>query len=469
MTFVPNRAQREAIEHIHGPMVVIAGAGTGKTRVLVERVGRLIETGVAKPDEILAVTYTDKAAAELVERVTKRLGKTDLRACTFHALCLGILKSNRQDFRLLEDKDLWILLRRKLESLGLNYYVKAVQLAEFLHTLLDFFSRCQDELVDAARFQRFVEEIRAGKHAPPRVTKSKKCAEITPDEHLSRCEEIAHVFTRVEEMLRKDNLGTFGDMITGAVRLLQSDARVLRAEQQRSRFLLIDEFQDANLAHIELIRLLAGEAQNVFVVGDPDQAIFRFRGASSAAFEEFLRLFPLASAVVLEENQRSTSTILNCAFAVINRNPVVECPLTDGRRYVRQALRSAREQRAAEQRKPLTPETVQIVLNYGKEEEAGDIAEAIAERWRSDDRGSIAVLYRQNSHRDEICQALAERRIPFVVKGLNVFETAVIRDLLACLSAVAKLDSESLFRIAALPTFDVNGDALRSALASAKR
>ena len=467
--FVPNPRQKEAIEHVHGPMLVIAGAGTGKTTVLVERIARLVATGEARPEEILAVTYTDKAATELVERLAARVGE-GLHACTFHSLCYGILQRAGQEFRLLEEKDLWILLKRRLHELGLQYYIKAAKPHEFLDALLDFFSRCQDELVDAARFSRYVEELREGQHTPPRVTKSKKSAGITPAEHLERCEEIARVFARVEAMLRERNLGTYGDMITGAVRLLSADPSVLRREQQRARFLLIDEFQDANVAQIQVAHLLAGEEHNVFAVGDPDQAIFRFRGASSAAFQEFQRRFPGTKAVPLDENQRSTSNILACAFSVIDGNAAVDCRLPDGSEYERHALRSAREERAVEEGKPLTPARVEIVLHGGKEEEAADIAAEIEELRSSGQGGDTAIVYRMHSHREEMARALAERGIPFVVKGLDVLETAVIRDLLACLAAVASLsDSEALFRVAALPMFGVDGDAMRAALAAASR
>lgn len=468
--FVPNPQQRQAIEHVRGPMVVIAGAGTGKTKVLVERIAQLVASGEARPQEILAVTYTDKSAAELVEKLGERGVPTGWRACTFHALCYGIVQRARQDFRLLEEKDLWILLRRRLDTLGLKYYIKAPRPHEFLNALLDFFSRCQDELVDAARFTAYVEQLRAGKHELPRVTKSKQCDAIALAEHMERCQEIARVFTRVEAMLREENLGTFGDMITRAVRLLRADPAVLRSEQEKARFLLIDEFQDANVAQIELAKLLAGDEQNVFAVGDPDQAIFRFRGASSAAFEEFLRRFPGSKAVALKENQRSTSHILHCAYSVILLNPAVHCPLPGGREYVRQPLRSAREQRATDDGKPLVPQKMEIVLNGGKEEEAADIAAAIDEMRKLDASGSIAVIYRQNSHREEIARALSERKIPFVVKGLDIFDTAVIRDLVACLGAVASLaNSEALFRVAALPMFTIDGEAMRAALASASR
>ena len=224
------------------------------------------------------------------------------------------------------------------------------------------------------------------------------------------------------------------------------------------------------MAQIELARLLGGTERNIFAVGDPDQAIFRFRGASSAAFAEFQRCFPGAGSVVLDENQRSTSNILRCAYAIIQRNPAVDCRLPGGAEFKRQALRSARQARAAAEGKPLAPQKLGIVLHQGKEQEAADLAACIEELRSAGYAGSIAVVYRMHSHRDEIARALADREIPFVVKGLDILETAVIRDLLACLGAVASLsDSEALFRVAALPMFGMEGDAVRSSLASSSR
>ena len=270
-------------------MLVIAGAGTGKTTVLTQRIANLIREGHARADEILALTYTDNSAAEMLARVRAELKDTaidGLRACTFHAWGNGLLQRRGAGFGVLDEKDLWIFLRRRIRDLRLKHFVRAANVGEFLDSLLDFMRRCQDELVGPAEYSRYVERIERGEVPLPRVAKAKKQADLEPAEILERCQEIARVFTAVEDMLRENNLGTFGHMITRAYQLLKDDPALLEEERSRTRFLLVDEFQDANFAQSEIMSMLAGREANVFAVGDPDQAIYKFRGASS---EEFSR------------------------------------------------------------------------------------------------------------------------------------------------------------------------------------
>ncbi|HLK34711.1 MAG TPA: ATP-dependent DNA helicase, partial [Terriglobales bacterium] len=415
---------------------------------------------------------------ELKQRVAAELGPhagAGLQAMTFHAFCYRILKDCGQAFRVVEPEDLWIYLRRRLPDLQLKYYTRAVRPAQFLEALLNFFDNCHDELKSAADYEKYVQQLEAGRHPLPRVTRSKDAAKLTRDDVLVRCREIARVFRQVEDMLAHDNLGTFAHMILRAMQLLRSDPQLLRREQQRARFLLIDEFQDSNLAQIELAQLLAGKQRNIFAVGDPDQAIYRFRGASSEAFEEFVARFPETKAVVLDRNQRSTSAILNCAAAVIARNPAVACRIGKKDRFQREPLSSDRERRAQQAGKPLLPEPLSLVMVSGYGEEAGDIAEQTARIVRTPpaaagprQRPRCAVLYRSHLHRDQVVKELAARGVPFRVEGLNALETCEARDLLACLRALpAPPDHAALFRVAALPAFGVNAKTMREALRAA--
>ncbi len=296
----------------------------------------------------------------------------------------------------------------------------------------------------------------------PRICKTKDAELYTHADVVARCEEIAHVFRKVEEMLRAEDLGTFGHMIAGAIELLRNDAGLLERERARARFILIDEFQDANVGQIELAALLAGDERNVFAVGDPDQAIYRFRGASSAAFDEFRRRFPNASAVVLNENQRSTTHILDSSFAVIGRNPQVG----DGMGFRRERLESARVRRAG---KPLGQVVEIVVAAPGLE--AADVSATIEELHRDEgDALECAVLYRQHSHRAEVVRYLTERKIPFVVHGLDALNTGDVRDALACLGAIAsERDSGSLFRVASLAVFNLDAMRVREELHLAGR
>ena len=345
--FIPDERQREAIEHVQGPMLVLAGAGTGKTSVLTHRIERLVREGHAYPHEILALTYTRNAANEMRDRVGKLLGGKEVNAATFHDYCLDLLKRVHKDFGVLDDKDLWIYLRRRIRDLRLEHYIRAANVAQFLNDLLDFVSRCHDELVTPENYADYVERLERKEVPIPRVAKSKNV--LDDDEVLGRCREIARVFTTMERWLAEENLGTFSHMITRAHSLLHHDDNVLAEARARARFILADEFQDANFAQIQILARLVGAEGNIFAVGDPDQAIYRFRGASSAAFELFDSHFPNAKRVVLEKNRRSTTPILRSAFALIDKNPPVfsalgRHPLTGACRCSRPAKRKPQRQ-----------------------------------------------------------------------------------------------------------------------------
>ncbi|MBZ5655677.1 MAG: ATP-dependent helicase [Acidobacteriia bacterium] len=471
----PDERQREAIVHVHGPMLVLAGAGTGKTTVLIRRIANLIREGHARPDEILALTYTENAAEEMKTRVRAELKDANLgglQTCTFHAWCNGLLQRRGADFRVLDDKDLWVYLRRRIRDLRLKHFVRAANVSQFLDDLLEFMRRCQDELVGPERYAEYVARLERGEIPLPRVAKSKKQSELEDVEILERCQEIARVFATVEGMLREKNLGTFGHMITGAYRLLKDDPALLEEERRRTRFLLVDEFQDANFAQVEILSLLAGSEANLFVVGDPDQAIYQFRGASSEAFSLFIRHFPSARLVVLEKNRRSLSPILRCAFGIVNENPPVFADKGTGISYQRSPLESWREAEGHERGESIVGQPVEIVTWRDKDVEAADLAGQIR-RKRKELRCSwseFAVLYRQHNHREELVQELAERGIPFSIEGLDVLDTPEVRDLVACLSvAVAPNDAAGLFRVAALPQFKIDPAELRSAMKSVRR
>ncbi len=470
--FIPNPKQREAIEHAQGPMLVLAGAGTGKTTVLVERIAWLIEQGLARPDEILAITFTENAAAELKARVERRLGRrAAIWAGTFHAYSFAILKRSRQDFHVLLPEDLYVFLRQRIDQLGLERFIKPSDVGQFLEDLRNFFDRCLEELVTPEQFQAYVDSLPSSP-AMPRNCRSKEVEQMGAEEILARWREIARVYSNTMRLLEQEGLGAFGMMISRAVRLLQSDAEMLAQERRQARFILIDEFQDCNSSNIILAELLAGAEQNIFAVGDPDQAIYRFRGASSAAFEEFQQRFPRTRGVILDENQRSRGNILRVAFAAIDQNPHVRSASATVN-FERSPLESGRDRRDLELGRFVFDDRVEAVLSAGDEQEATDIAEEILrlrEASRGKERLSLAVLYRSHFHREKVIEALAARQIPFLVKSMDVLETPLARDLLAILHAlVNESDADSLFRVAALPQFAVSPQELRARLASAGR
>ena len=469
-TFIPNAKQKQAIEHIHGPMLVLAGAGTGKTSVLVERIAWLIENGHATPEEILAITFTDNGAAEMKERVANRLRrKTAISAATFNAYCQGILKRNRWDFSVLIPEDVYVFLRQNIEKLELERFIKPADVGEFLYDLRTFFDRCHEELVEPQDFQQYIAALQPGPDLP-RNCRSKDVEKLGAQEILNRWQEIARVYSNAMRLLEEENLGTFGMQISRAVRLLQKDANLLARERRRARFILVDEFQDCNSSNILLTELIGGEEKNIFAVGDPDQAIYRFRGASSAAFEEFQKRFPQTRRVTLDENQRSRGNILRVAFAAISRNPDISSGRAD-LHFRRSPLQSARDMRDQQSGRLVFDEPVEVAISSSEAWEAADIAEEIVHLQRagsSREPYSTAVLYRSHFNREKLMEELAARDIPFMVKGMDVLDTAVVRDLLAVARAVANdAGAESLFRMCAFPQFAMDAKVLREKLSGA--
>jgi DNA helicase II / ATP-dependent DNA helicase PcrA len=481
--FVPTGEQRLAIEHVRGPMLVVAGAGTGKTTVLARRIAHLIKTEAAKPNEILGVTYTRNGAAELVtraggvlypdlepQRAADKLLSSGLQADTFHAYCFSLLRKAGSKFELLDDQDLFVLLRRRIGELQLERFIKAADPGRFLRDLTEFFRRCHDELRTPDHYDEFVAQLERNEIPPPRVAKSKDATSMPREEVLARCHEIARAFRYVEGLLKQEGLGTFGHIITRAVEILGRDQSVLLSAQEHARFILIDEFQDSNVAQIKLAKLLAGDEANVFAVGDPDQAIYRFRGATSGAFDQFLRTFgpECVARVTMSDNRRSTPPILSCAYQVIRCNPEVGSKELEDEGWPRRPLTCARL--AGEKNLAKAPAVHAIVHN--KNEEPAFIAETIEATLRRRPAmkyRDFAVLYRNHHHRQEVVDELRRRGIPVQVRGADLFDAPQVRDAMAVLRILDGSDPISLFRVAALPRFCVDPERFRAELALAGR
>ncbi len=474
--------QKKAVDHDEGPILVVAGAGTGKTTVLASRVVRLIEDKLADPNEILAVTYTRNSAHDLMKRIARlwkgsddpaslaQVAESGLKIGTFHAYCFKLLRDAGQRFDLIDDIDLYVLLRRNQEDLKLQYYVKAATPGQFLEGLGDFFKRCHDELRTPEDYDDYVATLESKQVPLPRVMRGGEAEKMTDDEILGRCHEIARIFHHVEDMLAAENLGTYSHVITRAIRLLRDpkNAAYLEHARETARFVLVDEFQDSNVAQIELTRLLAGEKASVFAVGDPDQAIYRFRGATAGTFDHFLRTFGVerVQRVTMSENRRSTDFILRSAYSVISHNPqITSVELPGGERWEREPLRPMRNAMP----NPVPPVLIRAWDTASSE--AAFVAEEIARMHNAEGRPwhDFAVLYRNHAHCNALVEELLERGIPFGVTGLDLLSTPGVRDLLAGLRAVIGGDAVSLLRVAALPVFKVDGEELRVVLAAAEK
>ncbi len=243
-------------------------------------------------ESILGLTFTDKAAGEMRYRVLKTVGERaeGLWLGTFHAFCLEkILRSVNPDIQPLDEIDHRILLRRNIADLGLVHFWRLAEPAEFLRDFVTFFSRCQDELVTPDDYQRYVESLRR-KHEARKSSLEPDACHIA-EEELARQEELARVYRVSERLLRERNLHTFGAQLLQAVEILKNDPALLDRMREQYRFILVDEFQDTNIAQLELLHLLAGRHGNIMAVGDHNQAIYRFRGASYGSFTIFLKRF----------------------------------------------------------------------------------------------------------------------------------------------------------------------------------
>jgi len=293
-----NPQQREAVVHTDGPLLVVAGAGSGKTRVLTHRVAHLIEAGVAEPGEILAITFTNRAANEMKERVERLVGgRTAARmwVMTFHAACGRLLRRDAQrigyrpSFTIYDQADQVRLVKSCIEELELDpkrFAPRAV------HTAI---SRAKDRLLTAEAYGdqvgNFFEQT------------------------------VASVYALYQRRLYAANAMDFDDMILQTVLLLEADADARATWQQRFSHIMVDEYQDTNHAQFRLLAMLAEQHRNLAVVGDPDQSIYAFRGADIRNIAEFEHDFPGARVVALEQNYRSTQAILDAANSVIARNP----------------------------------------------------------------------------------------------------------------------------------------------------
>jgi len=426
-----NDAQRRAIAHGDGPLLVIAGAGTGKTRVITERIRHLLESYASLLGEnILGLTFTKKAAGEMKARVVKAVGDRgkDVVLATFHSFCETLLKEVDANRTALESVDHWILLRRNLARLKLEKYRRLAEPGQFLSDFIQFFSRCQDELVSSDDYQKFADllakELEEEKSALDEDTFKERA------EQVALQQEIARAYRASEEILREKRAVALNGLITEAVALLKNDPARRRQLQERFQHILVDEFQDTNIAQLELLHLLSAERRNIVVVGDNDQAIYRFRGASFGSFKLFLQRFAgwqegedsTPYRVALMDNYRSTPNILRVATQTIGMNEVSpEFP-----------------KKVLQPNKP-EGEKVRIVEIETPEDEAAWVADELerlhhaGRRWKD-----FAVLYRQHAHRDHLVEQLSQRRIPFVISKLSILEHPLVRDVLAYLRLIAK-------------------------------
>jgi DNA helicase-2/ATP-dependent DNA helicase PcrA len=422
-----NPQQREAVETTGGPVLILAGAGSGKTRVITYRIAHLIENISAMPESILAMTFTNKAAAEMGERVEKLVGGISIAKpviSTFHSFCVR-------------------MLRRDIEALRIPSSVPGQPAIGHTKSFVIYDESDQQQVTKSVMKRLGIDDKQLTPRAVLAHISWAKNHMLDPQEvYLNsadpKTERIAHIYEEYRKELRRANAFDFDDLLLEAVRLLKSAARVREYYTQRFQYILVDEYQDTNRPQYELMRLLAGNRHNVCAVGDEDQSIYSWRGADIRNILEFEKDFPEAKIVRLEQNYRSTQNILQAASAVVANNL----------RRKGKNLWTARQGGTK--------------LGYYEapdgENEALFAADSIARYLReATDRGEdarAAVLYRTNSQSRLFEEAMRRYQLKYhVVGGFSFYERAEIKDLISYLKVVHNPDdSVSLLRVINTPT-----------------
>lgn len=405
-----NPPQREAVLYGEGPLLILAGAGSGKTRVITHRITHLVTDNNISPWNILAVTFTNKAAKEMAERVRKLLGGGEIPLiATFHSACGRILRRDihhlgfDSSFAIYDDKDCERLLKDLLQELNLDEKLFSPKTVG-------------NKIDDYKNRGLFPEDLDAA---------------ITSDIYNQK---IAQIYATYQERLKKCNALDFGDMLIQTVRLLEKFPEVRNRWQERFHWILVDEYQDTNPVQYRLIKLLAGEKRNLCVVGDDDQSIYSWRGADIRNILEFEKDFPSVKVVRLEQNYRSSGTILNAAGEVVKKN-------------------FGRKGKTLWTENP-DGEKIKYIRVESDREEAQSICREIEKlRYTGIPLEEIAVFYRTNAQSRQIEEALVSEALPYhIVGGVRFYSRLEIKDILAYLRVLDNpADEVSLKRIINVP------------------
>ena len=432
-----NEAQREAVTHPGGPLLVLAGAGSGKTRVITRRIAWLADQGIP-PENVLALTFSTKAAEEMRSRAEELLDSPyeELVCTTFHAFCVRLLQEEALEagfdpfFHAATPADRLALLMERLDSLDVRHHDMRGNPAPFLAKLIERIDRLKDEMVPAAEYLAWAESLASSDNEADR--------DCSPREA-----EFARLYAAHDQLLDETGAMDFGEMIVRAIRLLEERPAARQRVSDRYRAVLVDEYQDTNYAQQQLLRLLVAGHGNVVVVGDDDQSIYRFRGASRKNIVDFQQTFPDAKVIRLETNYRSHQAILDAAHAVVEPNE----------ERLPKKLRSSRKSTAL----GLDP------VSFWRCENERAQAQAVAaeiERLVADgiDPAETAVLVRSVRNEGQLmATALEERGIPYrLVGGAGFFERSEVRDLLAWLRLLADpQDSRAVVRALMRPPVEL--------------
>lgn len=443
-----NKEQIQAITFGDGPLLIIAGAGTGKTTVITERIKYLILEKGVKPQEILALTFTEKASAEMEERIDKIMpyGYTQMWIETFHSFCDLILKEEtinigmNPNYKLMTETDSVLFLRKNIFDLNLSYYKPLGNPTKFLEALLEHFSRLKDEDITPENYLKFANEESL-------KLKNKNLPEEEKIE-IEKILELTNAYKKYEELKVKEGMMDFSDLISNTLLLLRTRKNILKKYQNQFKYVLVDEFQDTNYAQNELAILLAGNNKNITVVADDDQAIYRWRGAALSNVLQFKKNFEGAQIITLTKNYRSTQEILDRSYKLIQHNNPNRLEMIEG---INKKLTAERK---------IKGDKIELIHTERSEEEAESIAKKILSLTGSKgkyDFKDISILTRANNHAQPITAALQRFKIPYQFLGPGqLFHQEEIKDLIAYLKVLYNIeDSVSLFRLLNMEIFDI--------------
>jgi DNA helicase II / ATP-dependent DNA helicase PcrA len=472
-----NKEQKEAVTHGSGPLLIVAGAGTGKTTVITRRIAYLIEQGLAKPDEILALTFTDKAAGEMQERLDLLLplGYHDMWISTFHSFCQRILQQHGldvglpSDFKLISETGAWILVHNNLDKFKLDYYRPLGNPKKFISSLLKHFSRCKDELLTPDDYLKYAEELKLATDSPEgaklasqkaRKSDSNSAEEFDSSEIL-RIQEIANAYHVYQKLLLDNNYLDFGDLISCAYELFNKRPKILSLYQNKFKYALVDEFQDTNYAQYQLVKILAGQKKNLSVVGDDDQSIYKFRGASVSNILKFQTDFPNLKQITLVENYRSGQEILDLAYNFVQANNPDRLEV---KLKINKKLKSQSK----------TKSTIEVLEGKDLSDELNSIAVKINSLKESNPKSSwndFAILLRSNSAAQELLPILAQHSIPHTyVANTGLYKKPLIADLISYLSTLNNFhDSLALYRVLSFEKFKIPAQDLATLMANSAK
>jgi len=446
MPYKLNKEQKQAVEYADGPLLIVAGAGTGKTTVVTQKIAYLIEKGFATPENILALTFTDKAAYEMQERVDELVdvGYTDMQISTFHSFCQTILKDHALDiglpgnFKLLTQTDVWLLVRQNLNKFNLDYYKPLGNPTHHIHELIKHFSKCKDELITADEYVKYAKEL------DPSIPQDDS-GEIEEGEK-ERLIEIAEAYQTYNRLLLDNNALDFGDLIFYTLKLFKKRPHILKSITDRFKYILVDEFQDVNFSQYKLVQKVTGQKNQLTVVGDDDQSIYAFRGANVQNILRFKTDFKNTKEVVLTKNYRSGQKILDLAYdSIQNNNPNrLEVELKINKR-----LESGVNYKG---------EIIHSHLSTLDEEIAFVVSEI--KRLKKINKDVVwddfAILIRANSHAENFTNALEKNGIPNeFLAASGLYKQPIVMDCINYLKIIEdNSESASIYRLLQLPFFE---------------